>query len=413
MRRIAVFSVGRYRHHHHHYYQLPPQFVQTYQRQSLTSSAAATASSDPSSRFRRRFYRIVDIQPVAPPWHSDDNNNNNHHHSSSLSFTDKNHRNEVESPISAGVDGTDSASGVHRPPSARSMENKDAARMIMMERKRLLTPQRLHQLVVPHSGKQPETACDNDNDDDDNNNDSYYYDWYSITLDGRILKTPMGHRLTVPSQHLAQAIAAEWNAQSPHLQVTQMPLMTLTCTALDQAALSPQGLTQYQQTIRQYLATDTVCYFTDPIQDRVLYQRQEHAYRIIHRAVEQLTGVTPGTVMTDGSFSVLQQLPHPPALVQACDTWLRQLDAWHATALHAMVVEAKSFLTGMALLQSLITTKQACAAARVEEEFQIANWGLVEGGHDYDRLNSSVQLHAAMVLKECLAVDGRRRTSDR
>jgi hypothetical protein len=29
----------------------------------------------------------------------------------------------------------------------------------------------------------------------------------------------------------------------------------------------------------------------------------------------------------------------------------------------------------------------------------------VEGGHDYDRLNCSVQLHAAMVLKECLAMD--------
>ena len=34
----------------------------------------------------------------------------------------------------------------------------------------------------------------------------------------------------------------------------------------------------------------------------------------------------------------------------------------------------------------------AVNAARVEEEFNIECWGLVEGGHDYDRLNCSVQM---------------------
>jgi len=42
-------------------------------------------------------------------------------------------------------------------------------------------------------------------------------------------------------------------------------------------------------------------------------------------------------------------------------------------------------------------------ASRVEEEFQIENWGLVEGGHDYDRLNCSIQIHAATCLLESIA----------
>ena len=44
-------------------------------------------------------------------------------------------------------------------------------------------------------------------------------------------------------------------------------------------------------------------------------------------------------------------------------------------------------------------------AARVEEEFQISNWGLVEGGHDYDRLNCSIQLHSAHLFVQSIIVD--------
>lgn len=31
-------------------------------------------------------------------------------------------------------------------------------------------------------------------------------------------------------------------------------------------------------------------------------------------------------------------------------------------------------------------------ASRLEEEFQVEIWGVVEGGHDMDRLNNSVRL---------------------
>jgi hypothetical protein len=46
---------------------------------------------------------------------------------------------------------------------------------------------------------------------------------------------------------------------------------------------------------------------------------------------------------------------------------------------------------------------KAIDAARVEEEFQISRWGLVEGQHDYDRLNYIVQLHAAVLLRDSIS----------
>jgi ATP synthase F1 complex assembly factor 2 len=304
-------------------------------RQLVTSSricSFSTTSADPrDSRLagRRRFYKQVNIAPAE---------------SASL--------NALPSPISAGVDGTDSASGVSRT---------------------VTSP------LATGSG------------------------WYTVTLDDRPLRTPLGQPLVVPSKLLAAALAAEWDAQAPSISPPQMPLQTMVCTALDQTASHPK---LYQDTCLQYLSTDTICYWADPTTDRLLHRREQEAWQGVHEVIEREFGVAPACVTTEhGVLGSGAYLRHPAPLPEACAEWCKSLDAWHLTALHTMVIEAKSFLLGWALMTSNLTPKEAMAAARVEEEFQISNWGLVEGGHDYDRLNASVQLNAAAVLRDCLAID--------
>jgi ATP synthase F1 complex assembly factor 2 len=68
----------------------------------------------------------------------------------------------------------------------------------------------------------------------------------------------MGQIMAVPSQSLAYAIAAEWDAQTKYLQPANMPLMTLACTALDQVVHNPQA---YRDQSLNYLTTDTVSPF--------------------------------------------------------------------------------------------------------------------------------------------------------
>jgi chaperone required for assembly of F1-ATPase len=43
-------------------------------------------------------------------------------------------------------------------------------------------------------------------------------------------------------------------------------------------------------------------------------------------------------------------------------------------------------------IRRFLTLAQVKAASRIEEEFQLEVWGVVEGGHDMDRLNNSVNL---------------------
>jgi ATP synthase F1 complex assembly factor 2 len=320
------------------------------------------ATRDTRLAGRLRFYKQVGVASVEAPWQD----------------TSLDTLVSVDSPISAGVDGTQSASGV-----------ENTIRVSASKRRERLIPRK--------------PGCSNIKDE-------HAVDWFGVTLDGRLVKTPMGQTLAVPSKLLAWAIAAEWDSQERHLQPAQMPLMTLACTALDQTASAPE---QVQKHSLRYLPTDTICYWADPTEDRVLHRRQQQAWDDIHKHCEAMFGGRPALAMGANEGLVMSRvrsqksigLPHPDDLVSCAHDFVHLLDAWHLTALSSVASEAKSFLVGMALLSGGTQPDAAVEAARVEEEFQISNWGLVEGGHDYDRLNCSIQIRAAHLLVSSIAID--------
>lgn len=390
-------------------------------RTSAVVRAEKVTSRDTRLAGRPRFYDEVGVTTtVSAPWHGEEAEGS------------------VASPISAGVDGSDSASGVHH------LRDSGSSKLEYM-----LSPRK------PGSVESPDSCSE----------------WYGVTLDNRILKTPMGQTLAVPSQNLAFGIAAEWDAQAKYLQPSAMPLMTLACTALDQVAHDPEG---YRQQCLKFLPTDTVrqisfweirflsipffpmcmcanifadikrprasfwsiflrfflsflsfewrapktCFFADPKVDRGLHRRQQDAWGALHGFVEEKLNRAPACAVgaSEGMIMVRKRedrnksvgLPHHRELLDSAAEWTRALDAWHLAALSSICSQAKSFLLGWALLESgspLRETKQVVEASRVEEEFQISSWGLVEGGHDYDRLNCSIQLHSAEVFSKTILLD--------
>lgn len=52
----------------------------------------------------------------------------------------------------------------------------------------------------------------------------------------------------------------------------------------------------------------------------------------------------------------------------------------------------------IALIRFDILRAQAFDAARLEEEYNVERWGLIEGGHDMDRANTTLTLTAASTL---------------
>jgi len=360
--------------------------LQQRQRSFSTKKANVTpAAADRRLAGRQRFYKHVGIASCDPPVGEQAASV-----SGNMNSPPKNEQEEEEvqsSPISAGVDGTQSATGVTTSISDTSQWST------------LLNPT--------------------------NNNDST--SWHTVTLDSRKLKTPLGLPLALPSLPLALAVAAEWDAQKKYLQPAQMPLMTLCCTAIDQVASNPSP---HQIDVMRYLRNDTSCYWADPTEDRVLHRHQSKAWDGLHTSLSEEvlklpSDIGPAQAVGGGDAILLSRkssgnpqsgLPHPPILVKKAEDWVNGLDAWTLTALYSACAESKSFFIGAALIHDAMNAssseeggravrdgKWAVEAARVEEEFNIECWGLVEGGHDYDRLNCSIQMHAASFLAQTVA----------
>ena len=335
------------------------------------SSNVTAAAADRRLAGRKRFYKIVGIATTSPPDETKAPNVNGD-------------KDSVGTSISAGVDGTQSATGVNT-------SIKDASSW--------------SSLLNPHN-KQPTNG------------------WHTVTLDGRSLRTPLGLPLTLPSLPLALAVASEWDAQKEYLRPAQMPLMTLCCTAIDQVASDPDP---HRQDVMRFLRNDTSCYWADPGEDRVLHRKQQQAWDGLHKSLsKEMLGLSDdlGPAQAFGGNEALllsrrsegnpvSGLPHPPILVERAQKFVNELDAWNLAALYSACAESKSFFIGAALIfeatQSIQgkasnrDAKWAVTASRVEEEFNIEAWGLVEGGHDYDRLNASIQMHSASFLAQTIA----------
>jgi ATP synthase F1 complex assembly factor 2 len=81
---------------------------------------------------------------------------------------------------------------------------------------------------------------------------------YAVTLDGKMVKTPMRTPLKLPNQSLAIAIASEWDAQVDRIKPALMPIMTLASTALDLDKASSK--VELVNEMLHYLHSDTLCY---------------------------------------------------------------------------------------------------------------------------------------------------------
>src|ERR1043165_4936645 len=64
---------------------------------------------------------------------------------------------------------------------------------------------------------------------------------FALLLDGRRVKTPAGATLAAPTPALAEAIAAEWNAQGERIDPASMPLTKLANTIIDGVARNPRS----------------------------------------------------------------------------------------------------------------------------------------------------------------------------
>src|SRR5689334_10155859 len=94
---------------------------------------------------------------------------------------------------------------------------------------------------------------------------------HAVQLDGKPVRTPAGRLLAAPTPALAEALAAEWDAQRDVIDPARMPLTQLVNSIIDGVCERPDAVAAE---IENYLATDLVCYRADAPPGLVARQAQ-------------------------------------------------------------------------------------------------------------------------------------------
>ena len=187
---------------------------------------------------------------------------------------------------------------------------------------------------------------------------------HGVALDGRAVKTPGKAPLIVPTAALAEAIAAEWQGQGETINPAAMFLTKLANTAIDR--VHPDRARIIAEMVA-FANSDVVCYRADRPPELVALQKA--AWDPVLAWAR--TAMDAGFTFTTGVTHVSQS----PETLRAVERHFDVADSFRLTALHNMMT-----LTGSALIAAMagagaLDGDAAWAAAHVDEDYQISNWG--------------------------------------
>lgn len=189
-------------------------------------------------------------------------------------------------------------------------------------------------------------------------------DGYAVTLDGRTIKTPKRRALSVPTMALAEAVAAEWEAQGEVIDPHTMPMTQLANTVID-------GIVEASAAVAEsfvgFARADLLCY-------RVAYpeslaRAQVEAWQPVLDWAEAALGAR-FRVTTE-----INPIDQPEETLAAIRTVCAAYDPWRLAALHALAGIYGSATLALAVLEGHIAAEQASVAARVDETHQAERWG--------------------------------------
>jgi chaperone required for assembly of F1-ATPase len=186
---------------------------------------------------------------------------------------------------------------------------------------------------------------------------------FAILLDDRPVKTPSGRPLALPSRPLAEAVAAEWQAQEELIDPAAMPLTRLANTIIDGVVITPAPVAEE---VGKYLGSDLVFYRADSPDDLVALQAR-HWDPLLDWARDSLQA---RFVLGEGVMFVAQP-DHALAAARAAVP----SDPWRLGAVNVVTTLTGSALIALALERGQLSVEDAWAAAHVDEDWNMSLWG--------------------------------------
>ena len=187
---------------------------------------------------------------------------------------------------------------------------------------------------------------------------------YGIQLDGRAVHTPARARLIVPTLPLAQEIAAEWDAQGEKIDPDSMPFTKAANAAIDKVAIQKAEVADL---LVAYGDSDLLCYRADGPDGLVARQNDawdpllDWAADVLGARLHTRTGVV--------------HVPQDSDVILRLSEQVHALSNFELAAFHDLVSLSGSLVLAFAILHGLRPAEELWKTSRVDEIWQIEQWG--------------------------------------
>lgn len=189
-------------------------------------------------------------------------------------------------------------------------------------------------------------------------------DGAGVSLDARTLRTPGGTVFAAPTRALAEAVAAEWEAQREEIVPKRMPLTQFAFAAIDH---TPHKRDELVEHVLNYADTDLVCHRADAPPG--LVARQAELWDSVVDWAAATYGQAPPVVV-----GVVAAPPNPAAR-EAIGRAASAMDDFRLTALAQATGLAGSALIALAFVAGALEPEAAFEAAALDNLWSLENWG--------------------------------------
>ncbi|MCG6902874.1 MAG: ATPase [Rhodobacter sp.] len=188
---------------------------------------------------------------------------------------------------------------------------------------------------------------------------------YAVLLDTRPVRTPAKAALAVPTVQMAQAIAAEWDAQTGTVNPEKMPVTRGANAAIDKVA---QQRGEVVAMLAGYGDSDLTCYRA--AQPQELVARQAEAWDPLLDWAHATYGARLHAVQG------VMHKPQSPQHLARLTAPLETMTAFELVAMHDLISLSGSLVIGLAASVAAMPVDVLWDRSRIDEDWQAEQWGV-------------------------------------
>ncbi len=210
---------------------------------------------------------------------------------------------------------------------------------------------------------------------------------FAVELDGCPVRTPAKALLQMPTRQMAQAVCEEWDAQTGKIDPGSMPMTKSANAAIDKVTVQ---FAEVAAMLAAYGDSDLTCYRAAG--PRALADRQAAAWDPLLDWAAERFGAR--LIPVEGVIHHAQ----PTASLAGLRAPLDAMSAFELTAMHDLVSLSGSLVMALAASETHLPPQELWRRSRIDEDWQIEQWGRDEEAANEAEMKGAAFLHAARFL---------------